>query len=196
MKARQDANSRYPLIEIFMTLTTDNQQKITETAQIARSAGVDYFSLALGMFTTKELAKESVEQYKQEFGIEPRFYDGFVRDVTRMNPGLIADQIMAVRAQWGSRYKHNPPVRADLSQYFRRPRERLTRRQCISPWLTMQVMPDGEMTFCEDFADLPVGNICARDPLDLWNNEVSRSWRRRIRTVGKFVESRCVAHYL
>jgi MoaA/NifB/PqqE/SkfB family radical SAM enzyme len=197
MRAREAGQSRYPFIELFMTLTEANQTHIVETAAIAQRLGVDYFSLALGMFTTADLAAQSAAQYRQEFGVEPRFYQGFVRDVSRIRTAIVTEQIQEVRRMWGSRYKQYPPVKADLALYFERPQEPLTRHPCISPWLTMQVMPDGELTFCEDFADLPVGNVRDADPLALWNNAASRAWRRRIRTRGIFpAESRCVAHYL
>jgi MoaA/NifB/PqqE/SkfB family radical SAM enzyme len=186
-----------PLIEIFMTLTPENQGEILSTAKIARELGADYFSLATGMFTTPELAAASELEYQAEFGIAATFYRGFVRDVSRMNADAIMRDIRAVRALWGSRFKEYPPITFDLATYYHRPEQRLNDRPCIAPWLTMQIMPDGTMAFCEDFADLPCGNITQEHPLDLWNNSRSRAWRRRIRTKGVFAaESRCVAHYL
>jgi MoaA/NifB/PqqE/SkfB family radical SAM enzyme len=195
--ARRRTRSICPLIEVFMTLTTANQSQILSTAKIARELGADYFSLAAGMFTTPQLAAESEREYQQEFGIAPAFYRGFVRDVTAMNPQAILHDVLAVRALWSKRFKEYPPIDFDLGVYYHHPERRLNDRPCIAPWLTMQIMPDGTMTFCEDFADLPCGNVTQEHPLTLWNNSRSREWRRRIRTKGVFAaESRCVAHYL
>jgi MoaA/NifB/PqqE/SkfB family radical SAM enzyme len=195
--ARRRSGALCPLIEVFMTLTTENQGEILTTAKIARELGADYFSLAAGMFTTPEFAAESAREYEAEFGIAPAFYGGFVRDVSRMDAVAILRDVRAVRALWGARFKEYPPMEFDLETYYRRPEQKLNDRPCIAPWLTMQIMPDGTMAFCEDFADLPCGNVTREHPLDLWNNERSRAWRRRIRTKGVFAaESRCVAHYL
>jgi MoaA/NifB/PqqE/SkfB family radical SAM enzyme len=195
--ARRRNKALCPLIEIFMTLTPDNQGEILSTARIARELGADYFSLAAGMFTTPELAAASEREYQAEFGIAPTFYHGFVRDVSRMNADAIMRDVRTIRALWGSRFKEYPPIKFDLATYYHRPEQKLSHRQCIAPWLTMQIMPDGTMAFCEDFADLPCGNVTQEHPLDLWNNSRSRAWRRRIRTKGVFAaESRCVAHYL
>lgn len=194
---RRRGGALCPLIEVFMTLTPENQGEILSTARIARELGVDYFSLAAGMFTTPALAAASELEYEREFGIVPTFYRGFVRDVSRMNASAIMRDIHSVRALWGSRFKEYPPIQFDLATYYHRPEQKLSHRQCIAPWLTMQVMPDGTMAFCEDFADLPCGNVTQEHPLVLWNNARSRAWRRRIRTKGVFAaESRCVAHHL
>src|SRR5262249_44735605 len=117
IRARQQARSPYPFIELFMTLTDANQTHIVATAEIARRLGVDYFALALGMFTTPELAAASSEQYRREFGIDPKFYAGFVRDVSRLEPATIKSQIDAVKQMWGSRYKQYPPQDFDLHRY-------------------------------------------------------------------------------
>jgi MoaA/NifB/PqqE/SkfB family radical SAM enzyme len=197
IRARRELRSSYPFIELFMTLTVENQGHIVETAALARRLGVDYFSLALGMFTTPELARTSAEQYRREFDIDPKFYQGFVRDVAGLDIEGVTSQIREVKQRWGARYKQYPPVRLDLERYFRHPEEPLTSSPCIAPWLTMQILPGGDLAFCEDFADLVIGNIRTEDPLLLWNSARSRAWRRRIRTRGVFpAESRCVAHYL
>lgn len=197
VSARAALKSRYPLIEMILTLTEENQGSIVATAEVAWNLRVDYFAVTFGIFTTPELARQSSEQIRGEFGIEPKFYHGFVRDMSRMDPELIAGQIREVRRLWGSRYKQYPPLDFDVADYFRKPESPLVRKPCVSPWMTMQVMANGEMAFCEDFADLTVGNVAEQDPLVLWNGPVSRSWRRRIRTKGILpAESRCTSYYL
>jgi len=196
-QAKSRLKSRYPLIEVCMTLTEENQYCILETARIAHQLGADYFLLGLGIFTTAELAAESSDAYRAELGTVPKFFDGFVRNVSSMDPSAIAGQIQDVKRLWRSRYKQCPPGRFDLNNYFLKPREPVKRQPCIVPWLTMQIMPDGQLTFCEDFADFTVGNIRDVDPLTLWNNGQSMKYRRRIRTKGVFpAESRCGNQYL
>jgi hypothetical protein len=196
-QAKAELGSRYPLIEICMTVTVENQHHILETAQIAHDMGADYFSLGFGVFTTREIAAESAAEFKADFGIAPRFFDGFVRDVGPVDASAIARQIDQVKALWRSRYKQCPPGRFDIQAYFHKPREPVKNQPCIVPWLTMQIMPDGQLAFCEDFADLSVGRVCETDPLALWNNAQSLQYRRRIRTKGVYpAESRCGNQYL
>jgi MoaA/NifB/PqqE/SkfB family radical SAM enzyme len=197
IQARHRLGSRYPLIELILTLTEENQGSLAETAAIARRWGVDYFAVTFGIFTTAELARESAEQLRQEFGVDPKFYYGFVRDMSRMDPAVIAAGVQEVRRLWGSRYKQYPPLKFDIAEFFHRPEAALTDKQCVAPWMTMQVMANGELAYCEDFADLVIGNVKERDPLVLWNSPASRAWRRRIRTRGILpAETRCTSYYL
>jgi MoaA/NifB/PqqE/SkfB family radical SAM enzyme len=197
VRAKEERASEFPLVELCMTLTDSNQAHIVGTAKLAMELGVDYFAVTFGIFTTPELAEESSAQFREEFGVDPHFYRGFVRDMSRMDPDLTARQIQEVRRMWGTRYKQYPPVEFDVADYYRQPEKALTRSRCIAPWVMMQVMPNGDLAYCDDFPDLIVGNVRDGDPLATWNGPGSRAWRRRIRTKGIFgAETRCAGYYL
>jgi MoaA/NifB/PqqE/SkfB family radical SAM enzyme len=195
--AKRRLGSGYPLIELILTLTEENQGALAETAEIAQRWGVDFFAVTFGIFTTPDLAQKSAEQLQREFAVDPKFYHGFVRDMSRMDPEVIASQVLTVRRLWGARYKQYPPMAFDIAEYFHRPQAALMPKQCVAPWTTMQVMANGALAYCEDFADLVVGDVRQQDPLVLWNGAVSQAWRRRIRTKGIFpAETRCTSYYL
>jgi MoaA/NifB/PqqE/SkfB family radical SAM enzyme len=197
VEAKRSAGLRYPQVELLMTLTESNAAHIADTARVALELGVDAFALTFGIFTTAELAASSARQFREDFGVAPRFYQGFVRDVTRMEPAAIAAQVAEARRLWGSRYKQYPPVAFTVSDYFRHPERALVSSPCIAPWSVMQVMPNGDVAYCSDFADLVAGNVRAQDPREVWNGPVSRAWRRRIRTRGIYeAETRCCDYYL
>jgi len=197
VSARKHRNSRWPFIELNMTLTETNQPYIMETAEVAARLGIDYFAVTLGIFTTPDLAKESSDQFREEFGVEPHFYSGFVRDMSKMDPQLIDTQIRKVKRIWRSRYKQYPPIDCSFAEYFGQPAKPLVTSPCLVPWMTMQLMPNGDMAYCEDFPDLVTGNVRQQHPLALWNNSASLAWRRRIRTKGIFrAETRCCSYYL
>ena len=189
--------SSFPQIELIMTLTVENQDRIVETAQIANSLGVDVFAVGFGIFTTEELASISARQAKEEFGRESKFFWSFVRDMSGMHPELIEQQIEHVREDWGSRFKTYPPIPFQIREYFQHPERPLVNGTCTTPWLSMQIMSNGDMAFCSDFPDFVVGNVVGADLLELWNGSGSRAWRKRIRTKGIFAaENRCCDHYL
>jgi radical SAM protein with 4Fe4S-binding SPASM domain len=88
-------------------------------------------------------------------------------------------------------------VKFDIGDYFQKPEQPLVNKPCIAPWTTMQVMPNGDMAYCEDFPDLMIGNVREVDPLKLWNSAGARAFRRRIRTKGIYrAETRCGDFYL
>ena len=194
---RKELHTAFPQVELIMTLTAENQSSIVETARIAKSLCVDTFAVQFGIFTTADIAVASSRQANEEFGRAPTFFSAFVRDTSDMNPELIQRQVTQVRQEWGDRFKSYPPIRFDVREYFEHPERPLVGGQCTTPWMSMQIMPNGSMAFCSDFPDFAVGNVIEDDPLKLWNGRGSRAWRNRIRTKGTFAaENRCCDRYL
>ena len=91
--AKTERKSAYPLVELIMTLTDLNQWHIVSTAKLTlETEEVDYFAVAFGTYTTPALARASTKEFEEEFGVTPRFFNGFVRDVSQMDAEVIARQ--------------------------------------------------------------------------------------------------------
>jgi len=190
--AKRAAATRFPLIETCMTLTEDNQAHLLETARIAKDVGADLFSIQLGTFTTAVLEAGSSAAFAADFGSAPGYWRGFVRQTDRIDPGLIARQLLSVERMWGRAFKRYPPFPVDLDTYYRRPEVAVRPHRCQAPWSHMQVLPNGDIAFCEDFPDLIAGNIRDGDALATWNGARATAFRRRIAETGTYAAcSRC-----
>jgi MoaA/NifB/PqqE/SkfB family radical SAM enzyme len=197
IRAKQDMHSRYPRIELLMTLTAENQHHISATAEIAKKLQVDKFAVGFGIFTTPALARESARLAREELGTDPKFFRSFVRDMGGMRAPVIEEQICEAGKLWGAAFKTYPPMKFDVREYFERPEQPLVNGPCLTPWTSIQILPNGDVAFCSDFPDFVVGNVAAADLLRLWNAQGSRAWRNRIRTKGILpAETRCCDYYL
>lgn len=189
---RRAAATRFPLIEICMTLTEQNQAHIIETARIAKDIGADLFSVQLGTFTTADLEADSSAAFAADFGSAPAYWRGFIRETDRFDPGLIARQLSSVERMWGRAFKRYPPFPVDLDTYYHRPEIAVRPHRCRGPWSHMQVLPNGDIAFCEDFPDLIAGNIRDGEALAIWNGARATAFRRRIHETGLYPAcSRC-----
>jgi len=196
IRAKRDMHSRYPRIELLMTLTAENQDHISATAEIAKNLKVDKFAVGFGIFTTPELAQESARLAREELGTDPKFFQGFVRDMGAMRATVIEEQIREAGKLWGAAFKTYPPMKFDVREYFEHPQQPLVNGQCLTPWASIQILPNGDVAFCSDFPDFVVGNVAVADVLTLWNAQGSRAWRNRIRTKGILpAENRCCDYY-
>jgi hypothetical protein len=138
------------------------------------------------------MAAASSAAFAADFGATPIFWKGFVRDTSRINPGLVARQLRSVTRMWGSAFKQYPPFPVDLDIYYRRPEIAVRPDRCKGPWSHMQVLPNGDVAFCEDFPDLAVGNVRDGDALAIWNSVAASAFRRRIADEGAYPScSRC-----
>ena len=186
VEAKGASATRFPLIHVCMTLTEENQAHILETARIASGLGADAFSVQLGTFTTECLAAESGAAFLTEFGTVPAYWSGFVRQTDGMNPDLIAQEVAAAARLWGGSFGRYPPFPVDLSTYYHRPEIPVRPGHCRAPWRHLQVLPNGDIAFCEDFPDLVVGNILEGDALEAWNGPRAMAFRRRVRDRGPY----------
>lgn len=175
-----------------MTLAEDNQAHILDTARIAMKLGADFFAVQFGIFTTADLAAESAAAFTADFGSTPIYWRGFVRDTDRFDPGLIEEQLLSVARMWGGAFTRYPPFPVNVNTSYRGPEVAVRPHRCEAPWSHMQVMPNGDVAFCEDFPDLIVGNIRDDDALAIWNGARATAFRRRIAGAGAYPScSRC-----
>jgi MoaA/NifB/PqqE/SkfB family radical SAM enzyme len=199
LAARARRRSILPLVGLCMTITPENQTCITQTYGLAKDLKVDIFHLQFGIFTSAELERSSAALFEAAFGFAPRYWQGFVRDVSRLDPHRIQAQVNLVsedaRRSRALIYRQTPSFEVDIEQYYRRPQETMRTWKCDIPWKYMQVMPDGEAVYCCDFPDFAAGNVL-REGLDqVWNNEKSRRFRGYILKNGIFPAcSRCDTH--
>ncbi len=194
-REKRRRRSFFPFIKICMTLTEENQGFIGETARIARSLGTDAFAVQHGIFTTEALIERSRIHYEQEFKVTARYWRGFLRDTTAMDPIAVAQGIAQARRIFKGFFSRYPSYPFDLKRYFHEPSRRLCAASCIIPWLHFQIMPQGDTALCEDFPDVIAGNVTKQDPSILWDNSCYRHFRHVIRTKGIFPAcNRCCSY--
>jgi radical SAM protein with 4Fe4S-binding SPASM domain len=196
---KREKHLSLPLLQVIMTLTLENQKNIIDTYEIARQMGVDVFSFQLGLFTTNELEKISSSRFQKEFGCNPRFWKGFIRNMSGMDIEAVSEQINYIKndsiLHRKIAYHQTPNFEFDLQEYFFKPENQLTNRKCLIPWRYLEIRPDGDIALCIDFPELIAGNIMHQNWKDIWNNEVNRKFRETISQNGIFPScSRCCAY--
>jgi len=195
IREKRRRHSFFPFVQICMTLTKENQKHIEETARIARALGADSFAVSHGIFTTESLIEASRAQYEREFGLSARYWSGFLRDTSAMDPAMIGQGITQARRIFSASLNRYPAYSFDLERYFHDPSRQLCTLPCTVPWHHLQVMPQGDAALCEDFPDIIAGNVVKEDPLAVWNNDLYRHFRNVVRKNGIFPAcNRCCSY--
>jgi radical SAM protein with 4Fe4S-binding SPASM domain len=181
-------------------VTNENYNHIAETYRIAKKLRVDVFRLQFGIFTTASLESASSRAYRDAFGVSPRYWKGFIRNVTDIDPGVVERQIKQIRLDAkinrGIIYRQIPSGSFDIYGYFINPERNLFDDVCTVAWKYIQIMPNGDIVLCMDFADLVGGNIRKVDWREVWNGEQFRKFRLRILRDGTFPAcSRCCTYF-
>ena len=200
LSIRRKKKSIVPVVEICFTVTSQNYKYALETYGIAKQLGVDVFRLQLGIFTTEPLERISSQMYQDVFGIRPSYWKGFIRDVSEINPAVIKEQLKAIQEDVSRNkkilFRQIPSCSFDIHDYFFAPGKSLLNDRCTVPWKYLQVLPNGDIVLCMDFADLIGGNIRVDDWRNAWNGEKFKKFRNHILENGTFPScSRCCTYF-
>lgn len=200
VSAKKKLKSALPIIEVCTTITVENTDHILETAQLVDELGVDYYKMQLGMFTTPELLERTKARFAETFGVTPKLWNGFLRDVSRIDSQSLANQEKLIREKtWTFKFKRYPKhdVKGfDYDSYFKSPESVFGEKICHVPWKRAVVMPNGDVVGCPWFPEAGMGNVRERKFTEIWNGSGMRKFRKSLSEDGLFPScSRCCDLY-
>lgn len=186
-----------PQIHIGITISRANYAHLPEIVGTIASWKIPVkLTLLHQLFTTREKLLAHYQLLKQE-GIRPSyFFNGFVAQPGAMDGASIQKSYLALSAptyptiqsvEWVPHL-----LASEIPRYYEDPTYIPYRfqRQCLAPWLELDIMPSGDATSCPDFQ---LGNIVTMSFSELWNNERARRMRQLVRTHGSFPGCRVCA---
>ena len=198
VKARSVSKGKFPIIQVFTTINKKNQHCLFDIAKTSEALGVDVFAVSFPIFTTPELEQKTSISFREKLGVEPKFWKGFISDMSQIDCNLIEKQIKLIReSRFGFRYKQFPsPVKGfSVYNHFRLPAAVHGDKVCMIPWSMAIILPNGEVSTCWDHPDYIVGNICKEKFSDIWNGEKYRKFRKIIKKEFFPSCSRCTGLY-
>ncbi len=178
--------SKLPYVMLLVTVSRDNYHILDEIFDIAKEVGADCVIVYYAWFTSEEVGEQHTQVFKQHFGCEPTAWKSYVQPVNRIDTEVLQDSVRKIKAR-----KHPFPYLfiPDLSfenipTYYKEPGNFLGYGKCIAPWMTAELMPNGDMTPCRDYPDYIVGNIRETPILELFNSEKIQKFRKSLKESG------------
>ena len=196
--ARRDLHSASPIIELRLTLTKDNQYTLIQTAEfIEQHLSIDSFCILPPIFTTQEQVTAASETMRQEFGVIPACWSGFLRALDcSIDASEIYRQINAIKQRnWSFKFSVHPPlgnIKENYLQYFAHPAEPLGNiSNCGALYSFPAILPNGDVAPCASVPDIIAGNLLREDFRSIWNGEAYKKLRRKIKNQLFPTCSRC-----
>ncbi len=197
---RRKRKTRKPMVKAITTISALNVDRLEETLELFAASGLfDAVIFNLGWFTTEKIGRATDRIFREHLGCPASSWKDFVGALGEFEPGQVKSfmESIAVRRRPGPPVffiPDLPPGRVE--EYYSRPASFLGRKACFSPWLNIEVRPDGDLTFCPDFPDYIIGNINRESFGEIWNGERARKFRRLLLERGLFpLCSRCCGLY-
>lgn len=184
-----------PSMIILATVCEDNVHKLDEVFEIAEDVHADALVAYYGWFQTEESCQRHEAIIQEKLGTTPVSPRGWIWDYDKIDTDALVESVKRIESrEWSFPYLFAPQLSYEEIPLYYREHGNLFGypRKCVNPWVTMEILPNGDVATCRDYPDYVVGNIKEDNILNIWNNERYRKFRTVLKKEGLFpICSRC-----
>jgi len=175
-----------PLLVTVTTLSSENIKCLDETYSIGRTLNPDLMAVFLSWFTSEQLGKAQGDLLRDTLGVEAFTWKSYAREFAVEQAQLFMDNLSRVEnRKWPFNHIVVPSLSGtDMRDYYLKPSEMFGYDKCVTPFLEVNIMPNGDVVTCRDYIDVKVGNIAEKKLLDIWNDEGFVRFRRLLLSKG------------
>jgi len=188
-EVKEKNKAKKPLIDIIYTVTPDNFMVIEEFfLQDLDISKLDRITIQMQNYITKQMGEDYAEFLSSEFGIQSdTYWKGLVRlpsEFNKIDRTELSKQVNRVRTYYSSQNKYAvllPPTFSsqNLEAYLTSNWDQMTDvyEKCIIPWVSTEIVANGDVAPCHIFYDLVLGNLYENSITDIWNGEKYKKFR-------------------
>jgi len=188
-EVKEKNKAKKPLIDIIYTVTPDNFLTIEEFfLQDLNISKIDRITIQMQNYITKQMGEDYAEFLSSEFGIQSdTYWKGLVRlpsEFNEIDRTESSRQVNRVRTYYSSQNKYVallPPTFSsqNLEAYLTSNWDQMTDvyEKCIIPWVSTEIVANGDVAPCHIFYDLVLGNLHENSIVDIWNGEKYKRFR-------------------
>lgn len=176
-----------PEICINYTISSLNYHNLVDFAQYMQSQGVASITFSHLNYVTEEMARAHNAKFGH-LGLATKSSLGVV-DLRAVDVEVLCQQIEEVKARFSGQHISFIPdlVGSDIVwKYNNEPSFIVSKRTCLAPWLSMQVLPNGNVTVLTRCFDIKLGNIYEQSFAEIWNGPAYQRIRKSLRQHGLF----------
>ena len=183
---KKERGSEKPFVEVLFTISKYNFNVIEEMVNVGKSLGVNRVQLAALMYTMRKQSDEYIREYFGRFGNKPNSQKGWIVKNTGVEGKELDKKIEHIlNRNYGSIVKISDCFNRILpSCWYKNAEGTFGYNQCFSPWLRLNIMPDGKANFCVDFPDYIIGDVNNQSLSEIWNSEKARIFRKKYLQLG------------
>jgi len=199
IEAKKEVGARNPMISVTCVAQETNCGHLLDLIELlTRESTVKFLNVILGWFTTEEMGRQNDALFQKLFNIRSTSWKGFVNVCGNPDVKKLKQFLTYVRRRKGPPWiSFIPPIDPDeLTTYYQAPEKPLVRSMCITPWFFLNILANGDATFCANYSDYIIGNVNEAKIIEIWNGPRARHFRNTLRTHGLFpICSRCCGLY-
>ena len=181
-KIKKEKNAKNPLIFFLTTLSNNNYQILEETIKVGQKFNPEGMIVYYSWFTSQKVGEEHEKIIKKELNATPFAWKSYVREISDVDYESFKNTVKRIKQKkWKSPVAFVPNIKIDeIETYYTDPTDFLGWKNCLTPWVEANIMPNGDVVNCRDFPDIVMGNIMQDSLLDIYNNERFKKFRRAL----------------
>lgn len=188
-EVKEKNKAKKPFIDIIYTITPENFLTVEEFfIQDLDILKLDHITIQMQNYLTKQMGEDYAEFLCSEFGIQSdTYWKGMVRlpsEFSEIDRTELSRQVNKVRTYYSSQNKNVmllPPTFSsqNLEAYLTSKWDQMTDvyEKCIIPWVSVDIVANGDVAPCHIFYDLVLGNLYENNIADIWNGEKYKRFR-------------------
>lgn len=181
-KIKEERNLKNPLVFLLTTLSSTNYETLEETINVGQELNPDGMIIYYSWFTSQKVGEKHEEIIKNEIGIKPFAWKSYVRDNSDADFDALKNTVKRIKQEkWKKPVVFVPNIKInEIERYYKDPEDFLGWKNCLTPWVEANIMPNGDVVNCRDFPDIIMGNIMQDSLLDVYNNENFKKFRKAL----------------
>ena len=184
-KYKADSGKSLPWLMPLITVSSWNADRIDEIIQVASELGTDCAVVYYSWFTNEAIGNRHTKIFESKFGITPTAWRGYLFNHDVDTAALKASKERIREKNYKFPILYIPDLDDDqLDRYYTNPQEFFGYGPCISPWTTVELMPNGDVSPCRDYPDYISGNIQESSIDEIWNGERLVKFRKALSESG------------
>lgn len=186
LSERRKQRRSLPYFLLSATVSAANQNSLEEMFEIASELNPDCLILYLSWFTTETAGHRHASILKRELGVDAVTWKSYIGQNKEIDaPALMESLRNLSNRKFPFPWFHIPTIPLEsISAYYNDPENPLGYGPCVSPWLMVDIMPNGDVVTCRDYVDVCVGNITKKSLPEIWNDTPFRKFRQLLQKQG------------
>ncbi len=194
-KARQ--GSHYPYMGVVTTVNNLNYKDLYALAEATRPFKLAWHIYNLGTYTNDAIVARQREYMKRELDTDIDCLPGYA---TGYNEGIDGQELYDILSRVHAMDIDHPIITVpalepDKIDIYYGKLDEPVRTHCSVPWSQCNIDYNGDVCFCADYNDYPLGNIRETPFFEIFNGERARAFRLALRNAKDGLFPGCIRCY-
>ena len=196
-REKERQGSHYPYMGVVSTVNNLNYKDLYRLAEATREFKLAWHIYNLGTYTNDAIIAEHREFMKRELDTDIACLPGYA---TGYNEGINGQELYDILTRIHAMDIDHPIItvpalKPEKIELYYGKLDELVRKRCSVPWSQANVDYNGDVHFCADYNDYPLGNIREKPFFEIYNGERAQRFRLALKNAKDGIFPGCIRCY-